>query len=77
MLRGYAMAFIIIRLYTLYFWKIAEHIDDIVATFIAGAATLALVLVLESKRRSKSSWRAGLKIPPCTAALCEIETSYW
>jgi len=55
MLRGYAMTFIIIQAYTLYFWKIAGHLGGIMATFVAGAATLALVLVLESKRRSHSS----------------------
>jgi hypothetical protein len=55
MLRGYAMTFIIIQLYTLFFWKIAGHLGGIMATFVAGAVTLALVLVLESKRRSQSN----------------------
>jgi hypothetical protein len=54
MLRGYAMTFLIIQGYTLYFWKIAGHLGATMATFVAGAATLALVFVLESKRRKKS-----------------------
>jgi hypothetical protein len=53
MLRGYAMTFLIIQGYTLYFWKIAGHLGEIMATFVAGAATLALVFVLESKRRGR------------------------
>lgn len=52
MLRGYAMTFLIIQAYTLYFWQIAEHLGPILATFIAGAATLYLVFTLESKRRA-------------------------
>jgi hypothetical protein len=55
MLRGYAMTFLIIQGYTLFFWKIAGHLGATMATFVAGAATLALVFVLESKRRSKSN----------------------
>jgi len=53
MLRGYAMTFLIIQGYTLYFWKIAGHLGEIMTTFVAGAATLALVVVLESKRRRR------------------------
>jgi hypothetical protein len=52
MLRGYAMTFLIIQAYTLYFWKIAGHLGPILATFLAGAATLYLVFVLESRRRA-------------------------
>lgn len=55
MLRGYAMTFLIIQAYTLYFWKIAEHLGWILASFVAGAAMLWLVFVLESKRRSQKS----------------------
>ena len=55
MLRGYAMTFLIIQGYTLYFWKIAGHLGGTMASFVAGAATLALVFVLESKRRSRSN----------------------
>lgn len=54
MLRGYAMTFLIIQAYTLYFWKVAGDLGPIVATFIAGAVTLALVLHLEFKRRAHS-----------------------
>jgi len=53
MLRGYAMTFLIIQGYTLYFWKIAGHLGGIMATFVAGATTLALVVVLESRRRRR------------------------
>jgi NADH:ubiquinone oxidoreductase subunit 6 (subunit J) len=47
------MTFLIIQAYTLYFWQIAVYLGPIVATFIAGAATLWLVFALESKRRSR------------------------
>jgi hypothetical protein len=55
MLRGYAITFLLIHAYTLYFWHIAEHLGPILATFLAGAVTLGLVIHFESKRRSKSS----------------------
>ena len=51
MLRGYAITFLIIQGYTLYFWKIALHMGFIGATFVAGAATIGLVVYMESKRR--------------------------
>jgi hypothetical protein len=52
MLRGYAITFLIIQGYTLYFWKIAQHMGFVAATFVAGAATLGLVIYMESKRRA-------------------------
>lgn len=52
MLRGYAITFLVIQGYTLYFWHITPHLGSIFATFLAGAVTLALVLYLESKRRT-------------------------
>lgn len=52
MLRGYAITFLIIQGYTLYFWKIARHMGFVAATFVAGAATLGLVIYMESKRRA-------------------------
>ena len=52
MLRGYAVTYLTIQAYTIYFWHIAEHLGPILATFLAGAATLALVIHFESKRRS-------------------------
>ena len=52
MLRGYGITFFIIQGYTLYFWKVAGDLGPIMATFVAGAATLALVVVLEPKRRA-------------------------
>lgn len=55
MLRGYAMTFLLIQAYTLYFWKIARHLGPIFATFVAGAATLALVIVFEKRRREKNA----------------------
>jgi hypothetical protein len=51
MLRGYAMTFLLIQGYTLYFWKIATQLGHILATFVAGAVTLALVVYVESRRR--------------------------
>lgn len=55
MLRGYAITFLLIQAYTIYFWQIAEALGPVLATFLAGAATLSLVVHFESKRRSQSS----------------------
>ena len=52
MMRGYAVTYLIIQAYTLYFWKIASHLDPILATFAAGAATLWIVIMLERRRRN-------------------------
>jgi hypothetical protein len=52
MLRGYAITFLLIQGYTLYFWKIARHMGFVGASFVAGAATLGLVIYMESKRRA-------------------------
>lgn len=53
MLRGYAITFLLIQAYTIYFWHIAKHLGPIFATFLAGAVTLGLVVHFESKRRSQ------------------------
>ena len=53
MLRGYAITFLIIQGYTLYFWKIAQHLGFVLATFVAGAVTLGLVIHLERNRRAR------------------------
>lgn len=55
MLRGYAITFLIIQGYTLYFWQVARHMDIIFSVFLAGAVTLGLVVMLESKRRDAKS----------------------
>lgn len=52
MMRGYAVTFLIIQAYTLFFWKIAQHMDPILATFIAGSVTLWIVYYFERKRRA-------------------------
>jgi len=52
MLRGYAITFLLIQAYTIYFWHIAKHLGPIFSTFVAGAVTLGLVIHFESKRRS-------------------------
>jgi len=52
MLRGYAITFLVIQVYTLYFWQIARHLGPVFSTFLAGAVTLGLVLHLESRRRN-------------------------
>ena len=49
------MTFLLIQGYTLYFWKIASQLGPILATFMAGAATLALVVWVESKRRERDN----------------------
>lgn len=51
MLRGYAITFFLIQAYTLYFWKVARHLGPVFGTFVAGAATLALVVYFERRRR--------------------------
>jgi hypothetical protein len=52
MLRGYAVTFLIIQAYTIFFWWIAGSLGLVLSTFIAGAVTLALVVHLEKRRRS-------------------------
>ncbi len=52
MLRGYAVTFLVIQGYTLYFWQIASHLGHVFATFLAGAVTLGMVLLLEYRRRT-------------------------
>ena len=51
MLRGYAITYLIIQAYTIYFWKIAGALGPVLATFVAGAATLGIVVHFESRRR--------------------------
>lgn len=55
MLRGYAITFFVIHAYTIYFWKIAGTLGPVLATFVAGAATLGIVIYFESKRRAAKS----------------------
>jgi len=52
MLRGYAVTFLIIQAYTVYFWHIAGYLGSVLATFIAGVVSAGLVVHLEKKRRS-------------------------
>ncbi len=51
MLRGYAVTFLIIQAYTVFFWQIAGELGPVLSTFIAGGVTLWLVIYLERKRR--------------------------
>ena len=51
MLRGYAITFLIIHGYTLFFWHVAGQMGAVLATFVAGFVTLALVVYLERRRR--------------------------
>ncbi|MEM7432854.1 MAG: DUF2157 domain-containing protein [Pseudomonadota bacterium] len=53
MMRGYAITFLIIQAYTLFFWHIAGDLGFVLSTFIAGGATLGLVFHLESRRRER------------------------
>ncbi|MCL2345296.1 MAG: hypothetical protein FWC58_05545 [Desulfobulbus sp.] len=61
MLRGYGGTFLIIQIYTLFFTRIAEHIGFFASLFIAGGSALALVFVLESKRREARRERGGVQ----------------
>jgi len=55
MLRGYAVTFLIIQAYTVFFWQIAGHLGFVLSTLIAGGATLGLVVHFESRRRASRS----------------------
>jgi len=52
MLRGYAITYLIIHAYTLYFWKVAGHLGPVLASFVVGAVTLGLIWLVESRRRA-------------------------
>ena len=52
MLRGYAVTFLIIQAYTVFFWHVAGELGPVLSTFVAGGATLALVFHFERKRRN-------------------------
>jgi hypothetical protein len=53
MLRGYAVTFLVIQAYTLYFTKIEPALGFLAGTTVAGSSALALVVWLESHRREK------------------------
>ena len=53
MFRGYAITYLVIQGYTLYFCHVAGHLGPVFATFLAGAVTLGLVIHLESRRRTR------------------------
>lgn len=52
MLRGYAVTFLIIQGYTLFFWHIAERLGMVLSTAVAGLTALALVMYLEKRHRT-------------------------
>jgi hypothetical protein len=52
MLRGYAVTFLVIQAYTVFFWQIAGHLGPVLSTFIAGSVTLAAVVHFERRRRA-------------------------
>jgi hypothetical protein len=54
MLRGFAVTFLIIQGYTLFFWHVAGHLGPVLSLFIAGGAALGLVAYLEQRRRQRS-----------------------
>jgi len=51
MARGYAITFLIIQGYTLYFWHIAGQLGPVLGTLIAGLSAMTLVALLEQRRR--------------------------
>lgn len=55
MLRGFAVTFLIIQGYTLYFTYVAGALDIILASALAGSAALLIVLTLEKRRRLQSA----------------------
>lgn len=53
MLRGYAVTFLVIQVYTLYFTMIQPVLGFLLGSTLAGGSALALVVWLESRRREK------------------------
>lgn len=53
MLRGYAVTFLIIQGYTLFFRYVADELGLVFSLLVAGSAALALVGFLERRRRSR------------------------
>jgi uncharacterized membrane protein len=54
MVRGYAVTFLIIQGYTLFFWHLAEHLGPTLSLLAAGGTALWLVLHLEQRRRGRA-----------------------
>jgi hypothetical protein len=54
MVRGYAVSFLIIQGYTLFFWHVAEHLGPTLSLLAAGGSALWLVLHLEQRRRARA-----------------------
>ena len=52
-LRGYAVTFLIIQAYTVYFRWIAGAIGLVFGTFLAGCVTLWPVFFIEQRRRGR------------------------
>jgi hypothetical protein len=55
MLRGYAVTFIVIQVYTLYFTQIQPALGFLLGNTLAGGSALVLVVWLESRRRRSRS----------------------
>jgi hypothetical protein len=51
MARGYAITFLIIQGYTLYFWHVAGELGAVLGSLLAGLSALGLVSWLEKQRR--------------------------
>ena len=51
MLRGFAVTYLIIQAYTLFFWYVAGHLGPVLSLFIAGGTALGLVSYFERRRR--------------------------
>lgn len=51
MLRGFAVTFLIIQGYTLFFWQVAGHLGPVLSLLVAGGSALWLVAWLERRRR--------------------------
>lgn len=64
MARAYAVTFLTIQAYTLYFWQVWGRLGIIFGTFAAGAATLALVVFLERRvRHRREQARQPAQVP--------------
>lgn len=58
MLRAFAVTYLIIQGYTLFFWYLAEHLGPILSLALGGGAALGLVAHLESRRRAAQAGAA-------------------
>jgi hypothetical protein len=55
MLRGFAVTYLLIHGYTLFFWHVAGHLGAVFSAAVAGGSARALVAWLEQRRRTAAA----------------------